>query len=202
MRIAAVLADRSTIASPVYGSRFFPSRAARGGSAAVQGSIWVFLELYQGMASPLVWGLVGEGRRLAEQRGAELSAVLLGPSARALQTVALESFGHGVDTVHMVEAAALAYYSREAFTGALVGLVGRYQPGAVLFAASRIAHDLADSLSAALGVHPVEDLAQLDEHGLGIAAITPDPAVLPDYQPDRTGHIILEPVWGTEWARA
>lgn len=202
MRIAPLLADRTRIAPPVHGSRFFPGRAARTRPAAPQGSVWVFLELHQSSASPLLWGLVGEGKRLAEGRGVELGAVLLGPSARALQEVALDAFSYGVDTVHMVEASAFAHYDRDTFTSALAGLVERYVPGAVLFAASQVAHDLAGNLSAALGLQTVEDLVDLTDHGLGIAAITPDPAALPNRQSGRTGHIILEPLWGTGWARA
>ena len=202
MRIATLLADRTRIAPPVYGSRFFPGRAARTRPAAPQGSVWVFLELQQCCASPLLWGLVGEGKRLAARRGVELGAVLLGPSARALQAVALDAFAFGVDTVHMVEGSVFANYDRDAFTGALTGLVERYLPGAVLFAASQIAHDLADTLSAALGLRSVEDLAELDDRGLGVAAITPDPTALPSRQSGRTGHIILEPLWGAGWARA
>ena len=148
MRIATLLADRTRIAAPVYASRFFLSRAMRARAEAPQGSVWVFLELHQGLASPLLWGLVGEGKRLAELRGVELGAVLLGPSVRALQPVALEAFSYGVDTVHMVEASAFTDYDRESFTSALTGLVERYRPGAVVYPASRNAHDLADNLSA------------------------------------------------------
>ncbi len=202
MGIATLLADRPRIVPPVYGSRFFPGRAARARSATPQGSVWVFLELHQGCASPLTWGLVGEGKRLAERRGVELGAVLLGPSMRALQPVALEAFSYGVDTVHIVEASALGRYDRDTFTNALAGLVERYRPGAVVFAASQIAHDLADNLSAALGVPSVEALVDLNDDTPAIAAITPDPAALPKQQSGRTGQIILEPLWGTGWARA
>lgn len=194
-------ADRQRMVPPQAAPRWLPRRVATPRTAAPQHDVWVFLELPKGYASPLLWGLVGEGKRLAEHRGVELGAVLLGPSARALQDVALEAFAYGVDTVHMVEAPAFANYDRDAFTGALAGLVERYQPGAVMFAASPVACDLADNLSAALGVEAVGDIGDIDGTHLAIAAITPDATAMPQYQPGRAGHIILEPLWGTGWAR-
>lgn len=41
-------------------------------------NIWVFAEQRHGKLMPVVTELVGEGRKLAEERGVELNAVLLG----------------------------------------------------------------------------------------------------------------------------
>lgn len=200
-RMAALYADRTSTLPPNTAPRWLPRRVATPRAAAPPVKLWVFLELPNGIASPLLWGLVGEGRRLAESRGGELGAVLLGSSARALQEVALEAFAYGVDTVHMVEAPAFAHYDRQSFTGALAGLVERYKPAAVLFAASPVACDLADNLAAALGLTTSDQVCELADDRLAIAAITPDAAATPERQDGRAGHIIVEPLWATGWAR-
>lgn len=199
--MAALYADRTSTLAPHTPPRWLPRRVATPRSAAPLVKCWVFLELPNGIASPLLWGLVGEGRRLVESRGGELGAVLLGPSVRALQDVALQAFAYGVDTVHLVEAPAFAHYDRDSFTGALAGLVERYKPAAVLFAASPMACDLADNLAAALGLVTGDQVPDIIDGRLSIAAITPDAAATPDRQDGRAGHIIVEPLWATGWAR-
>ena len=59
-------------------------------------NIWVFAEQRQGKISPVVIELLGEGKKLANEIGVELCAVLLGSDIKGL---AKELISYGAEKV-------------------------------------------------------------------------------------------------------
>jgi electron transfer flavoprotein alpha subunit len=112
--------------------------------------VWVFIEYERGALHPVSLELLGEGRKLADKLGVDLAGVLIGPSAAALQSAAVECFEHGADRVYQVADPILAHYRNEPFTKAMTDLVDTYQPEVLLLGATTLGRDLAGSVATTL----------------------------------------------------
>lgn len=112
--------------------------------------VWVFIEYERGALHPVSLELLGEGRKLADKLGVDLAGVLIGPSAEALQSAAVDCFEHGADLVYRVADPILAHYRNEPFTKAMTDLVNTYQPEVLLLGATTLGRDLAGSVATTL----------------------------------------------------
>ena len=97
--------------------------------------IWVFAEQRDGEVAPVVYELLGEGKKLADKLGAELSAILLG---EAIEQEAHELISHGADTVYLVEDSALKDFNDDPYTQVLAELIVEYKPEIVLCGATSV----------------------------------------------------------------
>jgi electron transfer flavoprotein alpha subunit len=109
------------------------------------GDTWVIVEHLEAKIAEISFEMLGKARDLAA--GEPLVAVLLGKGVNAL----VGELG-AADTVLMVEDAALAEYTPEAYGNVLVQLAKARQPRLVLVANTAIGMDLAAGLSGALGM--------------------------------------------------
>jgi electron transfer flavoprotein alpha subunit len=103
--------------------------------------------------------LLGEGRRLADKLGVELSAVLLGDQVQAL---AADLIAHGADKVYLAQDPVLAHYRTGPHTDVLAGLINQHQPEVVLISATPQGRDLAPRLAARLSAGLTADCTGLD----------------------------------------
>ena len=101
---------------------------------AFQG-VWVFAEQRKGEIQSVAYELLGAGRRLADELGVELAAVLLG---NGVATQVQELIVRGADTVYLVDAEELADYQNEPYAEVLTRLIGKYKPEIVLTGATSI----------------------------------------------------------------
>jgi electron transfer flavoprotein alpha subunit len=101
--------------------------------------IWVFAEQKKGHIQPVVFELLGEGRRLADILKVELSAVLLGSH---FTHQANELIERGSDSVFVIDNEKLKDFVDEAYTNAFVHLVNKYKPEIVLAGATTIGRSL------------------------------------------------------------
>ncbi len=109
--------------------------------------VWVFAEQRQGELMPTVLELLGEGRKLANDLGVELSALLLGDEVEPL----CEKLGaYGADRVVLAESKLLKDYNTEAYAKVICDLVHERRPEIILIGATNIGRDLAPRLSARL----------------------------------------------------
>jgi electron transfer flavoprotein alpha subunit len=99
--------------------------------------VWVFAENRDGRAHPVVFELLGEGRRLADALGEKLCAVLFGPSGAAAELIAA-----GADAVRRVARPELAEFQDEPYAAALAELVRRHRPAIVLGGATPVGRSL------------------------------------------------------------
>lgn len=108
---------------------FMPNEAAR----QEYRNVWVVAELLSGHVQPVTHELVGAARRLADARGSEVWAVVMGAGA-ASQAAAL--FPYGADTVIVVDDPLLRDFNDEAEASVLVRLIRKYRPEILLAGAT------------------------------------------------------------------
>lgn len=111
---------------------------ARGDISQYQG-VWVFCEQKKGIIQSVAYELLGEGRKLAERLGVELSAVLLGSD---IKDKAKDLILRGADKVYLVDSHKLKNYQNEPYTKVLVKLIRKYKPEILLAGATSIGRSL------------------------------------------------------------
>jgi len=132
--------------------------AAAEGLAAYQG-VWVWVEQFQGQACSISWEMLGQGRKLADQRKAALAACVLGHNA---EHIAQEAIAYGADRVFWVDDPTLAVYRTQPYAATLVNLVRQHRPEIFLLGASSRGRDLAGSVATELYTGLTADCTGLD----------------------------------------
>jgi len=107
-------------------------KQAQGDLADYHG-IWVFGEQNDGELAGVVPELIGEGRKLADKRGCELSVVVLGENIAHLGE---ELAKYPVDKVYLYDHHELARFRPEPYTRVLAQLVRKLKPEVVLAGAT------------------------------------------------------------------
>jgi len=97
--------------------------------------IWVFAEQCQGQLHESAFELLGVARRLADERGCRLAAVVLGAEIAHLSAPLIAA---GADRVYLADNRALAAYEAGVYAEALSQLIARHQPEVVLAAATAV----------------------------------------------------------------
>jgi electron transfer flavoprotein alpha subunit len=98
-------------------------------------------------------GLAGAGRRLADELGGQLRAIIIGSEADALAS----EVARVADTVTIADQPELADYQPETFLSALVSLCRELQPRAVLLGNDTYSQEIAPRLAYRLGGSAVGD---------------------------------------------
>ncbi len=128
-------------------------------SSKVHRGIWIFLEQRRGQLREVSTQLIGEGRRLADRLGVELTGVLLGNDV-ADQTE--EALQRGLDRVILVEHALLDAYTPRPYTKVLAKLIEKHKPEIVFFGASKNGRDLGGRLHAVIHTGLAADCVAFD----------------------------------------
>ncbi len=121
--------------------------------------IWVVAEHLHRQFRRGTLELLGEGRRLAEKLGVELSAVLLGDGVEGMTK---DLFAYGADKVYLAQDTALASYRTGPYTDILSGMINQYKPEIVLISATPQGRDLAPRVAARLSAGLTADCTGLD----------------------------------------
>ena len=122
-------------------------------------NVWVFCEQRQGVMMPTSFELISEGRKLADELGAELCGLLLGDNVDGL---AKELGGYGADKVYVCSDPLLKDYTTDGYTKVIVDVVEALKPEILLFGASNIGRDLAPRCAARLHTGLCADCTHLD----------------------------------------
>ncbi|MCG2660308.1 MAG: electron transfer flavoprotein subunit alpha [Kiritimatiellae bacterium] len=101
--------------------------------------VWIFAEQKDGHIQSITYELLGEGRKLADQLGMQLCAVLLG---HQMTDRTAELIQRGADRVYLVDAPELAYFQDEPYAAVLIDLVRRHKPAIMLCGATTIGRSL------------------------------------------------------------
>jgi len=112
------------------------------------GPVWVFAEQNGGNIPPVVWELIGQARKLADQLDVPLEAIFLGDGISA-QVQAL--FNAGVDRVYLGESPELKAYQPELYTETIVQLAQKNKPEIFLLGTTAYGKELAPLVAARLG---------------------------------------------------
>lgn len=121
--------------------------------------VWVFAEQRQGALMGTVAELLGEGRKLADKLGVELSALLLGHN---VDNLADELGAYGADRVILADSELLADYNTESYAKVVVDLIRERMPEILLIGATNIGRDLGPRLSSRLYTGLTADCTALD----------------------------------------
>jgi len=121
--------------------------------------VLVFAEQHNGEMKGCTYELLGEGRKLADKLGEELSAVLLG---NQVEPLAKELFAHGADKVYLIDNENLAVYLTGPYTTAVAAVIAKYKPAIVLYGATTTGRDLAPRVAARIQTGLTADCTGLD----------------------------------------
>lgn len=122
--------------------------------------IWVFIETEEGKAKNVGYELLRAARPLADQKGCQLKAIVIGYE---VEKTAKEAICYGADAAILVEGEEYAYYTTDAFTEALTILIQKYKPETLLIGATANGRDMAPRVSCRIGTGLTADCT-----GLGI----------------------------------
>lgn len=121
--------------------------------------VWVFAEQREGNLLNVGLELLGEGRKIADKLGVELTAVLLGHRIEALAGRLIK---YGADRVIYAEHELLATYTTDAYTGVICELINERKPEIMLLGATSIGRDLAPRISARIHTGLTADCTKLN----------------------------------------
>ena len=111
-------------------------------------NVWVLAEQFDGHIESITHELLGEGRKLADDLGMELCAVLLGSGIEAKTQ---ELIARGADKVYLVDRPELAYFSDEPYANVLIDMIKEHKPSIVLCGATTVGRSLVSRV--AVSVH-------------------------------------------------
>ncbi|MDQ7828400.1 MAG: electron transfer flavoprotein subunit alpha/FixB family protein [Armatimonadota bacterium] len=132
------------------------------------GGIWVLVAREDGAVRRLTYELLGKARELAGQ--GRVAAVLVGGEGG----VDAEALGaYGADEVLVLAAPALAAYTAEAYTAALLPLLAQERPEVLLIGSTAQGRDLAPRLAVRAGAAIVTDCQTLAREDGALVAIRP-----------------------------
>ncbi len=150
--------------------------------------VWVFAEQREGVVASVSYELLGAGRRLSEELGNELCAVLLGTD----ETAAHELINWGADRVYLCSDDIFRNFNDDAYTDVLSRLINERKPSIVLAGATAIGRSFIPRVAARLRTGLTADCTSLEiDKGTGnLVQIRPAfggnimaAIVCPDYRP-------------------
>ncbi len=141
--------------------------------------VWVFAEQKEGVIQSITYELLGEGRKLANQLGEKLCAVLLGYQITDKAKFLIE---RGADKVYVLDQKELEFFQDESYAAALIDLINKEKPSIVLCGATTIGRSLCSRVAV-----PVNAGLTADCTGL---AIDPEKKLLLQTRPAFGGNIM------------
>jgi electron transfer flavoprotein alpha subunit len=128
--------------------------------------VWVFAEQRGGEIQPVVYELLGVGKKLASARQCELACVLIGSG---LEQKADFLFQRGADKVFLADHPSLANYLDESYSRILTRLIREYKPEIVLTGATSLGRSLIPRAAVEVPTGLTADCTGLDiEPGSGL----------------------------------
>lgn len=121
--------------------------------------VWVFAEQRQGTLASVAYELLGEGRKLADCLGVELSAVLMGYGVGDLAPSLIAS---GADKVYLADDASLKDFNDDPHTDIMSELILAHKPEIVLMGATTIGRSLAPRVATKIYTGLTADCTGLD----------------------------------------
>lgn len=121
--------------------------------------VWVFAEQHKGEIAGVSVELLGEGRKLADKRGAKLSAVLVGSG---IKERAKDLISYGADIVYAADDPALKDFNDDSYAAVLTTLAIQHKPEIILAGATAIGRSFLPKVAAKLYTGLTADCTALD----------------------------------------
>ncbi len=141
--------------------------------------VWVLAEQTDGQIESITYELLGEGRRLADELGTQLAAVLLGCNIADKTQALIE---RGADKVYLADSPELAYFADEPYAKVLSKLIRDEAPAILLCGATTVGRSLAPQVAIAVNTGLTADCIAL--------AIDPETRNLLQTRPAYGGNVI------------
>lgn len=122
-------------------------------------NVWVFAEQRDGVITPVVIELLGEGRKLADEVGVKLCAILLG---KDVDYMAKELVDYGADIVYTADDVLLENFTTDAYTKVISDAINELKPEIVLYGATHIGRDLAPRIASRVNTGLTADCTKLE----------------------------------------
>ena len=132
--------------------------------------VWIVAEQRDGALRKVSFELASTARKLADQLGEEVGAVLCGSGVEAM---AAELGKYGVDKVYVADNPALEPYTTDAHAAAIAKIVKENDPAILLLAASAQGKDLSPSLVGKLATGMATDCTDVKIDGGKLVAVRP-----------------------------
>jgi electron transfer flavoprotein alpha subunit len=142
-------------------------------------NVWVFAEQKEGTIQSITYELLGEGRKLANQLGEKLCAVLLGYKIGDKAKSLLE---RGADKVYVLDYKELEFFQDESYASAFIDLVQKEKPSIILCGATTIGRSLCSRVAVPVHAGLTADCTAL--------AIDPEKKLLLQTRPAFGGNIM------------
>lgn len=142
-------------------------------------NVWIFAEQRESRLSSVTHELLGAGRKLADDLGEKLTAVLLG---HGMRPAADELIAFGADQVFYLDSPLFAKFQDEPFAEALTRLAQEHKPAILLAGATAIGRSFIPRVAAQLKTGMTADCTSLE--------IDPDKKVLLGTRPAYGGNIM------------
>ena len=123
--------------------------------------VWVFAEQREGKIASVTFELLGAAKKLAQDLGQSLCAVLLGDGVDSQANTLIE---YGADVVYLVDNPKLRNYNDEIYTNVFTDLINEYKPNIVLMGATTYGRSLAPRVSSRLNTGLTADCTALEIH--------------------------------------
>lgn len=121
--------------------------------------VWVFAEQREGELQKVSLELLGEGRRVADELGVKLTALLLGNNIEDLANILAK---HGADEVLVADDKNLEHYTTDAYTKVICDLANERKPGILFVGATFIGRDLGPRIAARLTTGLTADCTSIE----------------------------------------
>jgi electron transfer flavoprotein alpha subunit len=128
------------------------------GSGGVDAAFWVVAEMLGGTVRRVTLELLAKARRLADERGGTVAAVLIGHDVRRHADLLAR---HGAEQVLLADDARLATYATEPYAAVLAAAISAHRPRVVLLPSTYVGRDLAPRVAGRLGLGLTGDCIDL-----------------------------------------
>ncbi len=122
-------------------------------------NIWVFIETECGKAKNVGYELLNVARPLADKKGCELVAVVIG---KDVEQAAKDAICYGADSAIVVDGPEYEYYTTDAFAGALSTLIEKHKPETLMIGATNNGRDMGPRVSCRIQTGLTADCTRID----------------------------------------
>jgi electron transfer flavoprotein alpha subunit len=132
--------------------------------------VWAFVDQFKGQALPASWEVVYAGRKLANQIGSGLTALVIGSDVESIAKQAIE---YGADEVILADDPSLADYRANAYAAVLAKAAGEAGPEIFLFPTSTRGREMAGMAAIDLNTGVLVDVTEIKLDGSEVTAVRP-----------------------------
>ena len=132
--------------------------------------VWAFVDQFKGQALPASWEVVYNGRKLADQMGTGLAAVVIGSGVQEMAQTAIQ---YGADEVFLADDPSLEDYRSNAYAAVLAQAASQGEPEIILFPTSSRGREMAGMAAVDLNTGVLVDVVAMELEGDQLVATRP-----------------------------